>query len=441
MTDAASIRAAAAQAVLAVARDGRTLDDALAALPPITAGRPAVQSLAYGTVRWFPELEACLALLAARPPQRLDPQVRALALVGLFQLAHGETPPHAAVAETVEAARPLGVGRAAGFVNAVLRRFQRERAAILEAAHQETPARFAHPGWLVETLQRDWPGDYESILAAGNGQPPMWLRVNARRVERGSYAGRLADLGLETEICPFAPEALKLSRPVDVGQLPGFAAGEVSVQDAAAQLAAPLLDARPGMRVLDACAAPGGKTCHLLERVPGLGAMVALDIDATRNGRVRENLCRLGLEAEVITGDAREPAGWWDRRPFDRILLDAPCSGTGVIRRHPDIKLLRQPDDIAAFAAAQRRLLDSLWTLLRPDGRLLYATCSVLNEENTGVIQGFLRDTPGAAEVTESARLFLPALPPAAGPGPGFVLLSGAADTDGFYYACVEKRA
>jgi len=441
-TTAPLLRALASRAVLAVARDGRTLEDALRGAEPGDGQRPAVWSLAFGTIRWFFELEACLGRLVSRPTQDLDPQVRALALVGLYQLAHGETPEHAAVAETVEAARALGRPRAAGFVNAVLRRFQRERAAILESVRREPSARFAHPAWLIDALKRDWPDGCEALLDAANGHPPMWLRVNLRRGDVVRYAARLREeAGLEAQRCAFAPEALRLSRPVDVTRLPGFAEGEVSVQDAAAQLAAHLLDARPGSRVLDACAAPGGKACHLLERTPSLGRLVALDIDEGRNRRVRENLDRLGLEAEVVTGDACEPSGWWDGQPFDRILLDAPCSGTGVIRRHPDIKLLRQPGDIPAFAARQGRLLGSLWKLLAPGGRLLYATCSVLRAENAAVIDAFLRDVPQAAEVTESARLFLPGQPPATGAGPGLALPTGAADMDGFYYACLEKRA
>lgn len=434
-------RAAAAQAVLAVARDGRTLEDALAAadLPPEL--RPTVQSLAFGTVRWFHELDACLALLAGRPPDRLDPEVRALALVGLHQLAHGSTPAHAAVAETVEAVRVLRRPRAAGLVNALLRRFLREREPVLAAVRRGPAARYAHPVWLVEALAGDWPQDFESILAAGNAQPPLWLRVNARHGDTAAYQRRLAEAGLGSGACPFAPEALKLDRPVEVSRLPGFAAGDVSVQDAAAQLAARLLGAGPGMRVLDACAAPGGKTCHLLELVPGLAEVVALDVDPQRVARIRQNLERLGLEARVLTGDACEPLAWWDGRPFQRILVDAPCSGSGVIRRHPDIKLLRQPGDIPAFAGRQRRLLESAWTLLAPGGRLVYATCSVLKAENSGVISAFLDDFREAAEVTESVRLFLPAQPPATGPGPGLALLTGAADTDGFYYACIEKRA
>ena len=437
----AALRAAAARIVLAVARDGRTLEDALAAARLPDGDRPAVQSLAYGTVRWFTELEACLALLSSRPPAELDPLLRALLLVGLYQQAHGDTPPHAAVAETVEAARALQKPRAAGLVNAVLRRFQRERQGILARAHEDRAARLAHPAWLVEAFCEDWPEDGEALLAAGNAQPPMWLRVNARRGDVTGYARRLEEAGLEAQACPFAPEALRLVRPMDVSRLPGFGAGDVSVQDAAAQLAARLLGAAPGMRVLDACAAPGGKACHLLELHRDLAGLVALDVDEARNGRVRENLTRLGLTADVITADASAPGTWWDGRAFERVLLDAPCSGTGVIRRHPDIKLLRRPADVAAFAARQRGLLEALWTVLAPGGWLLYATCSLLTAENAGVVAAFLRDTPGAAEVTESARLFLPAQPPARAPGPGLALPTGAADMDGFYYACIEKRA
>jgi 16S rRNA (cytosine967-C5)-methyltransferase len=427
--------------VLAVARDGRSLEDALAAARLGQGDRPAVQSLAWGTVRWIPELEACLRLLSSRPPEELDPALRALLLVGLYQLAHGETPPHAAVAETVEATRALQRPRAAGFVNAVLRRFQRERQEILDLAHREPEARFAHPAWLVDAFCRDWPDDCEAMLAAGNRQPPMWLRVNVRRTGAAAYVRRLGEAGLEAQACDFAPEALRLARPVDVTRLPGFAEGDVSVQDAAAQLAARLLGAGPGMRVLDACAAPGGKACHLLELHPDLGGLVAMDVDEARNRLVRDNLARGGLEAAVVTADATEPAAWWDGRPFDRVLLDAPCSGTGVIRRHPDIKLLRRPGDVAAFATRQRELLDALWTVLAPGGRLLYATCSVLEAENAGVVEPFLRDTPGAVDVTESARLFLPAQPPARAPGTGMALPTGGADTDGFYYACLERRA
>jgi 16S rRNA (cytosine967-C5)-methyltransferase len=441
MDNAPWARALAARVLLAVARDGRRLEDALAgaaAPPPMKA---TVQSLSFGTVRWFHQLEACLAGLSGRPLDRLDPEVRALALVGLYQLAHGETPPHAAVAETVEASRVLGRPKAAGFVNAILRRFLRERDAVLASVQRDPAAWHSHPAWMVTAFEHDWPEHFRAMLAADNEHPPMWLRVNVAQTTVAGYRAELARAGLESETCDFAPEALRLAHPVEVGRLPGFADGLVSVQDAAAQLAARLLGAGPGMRVLDACAAPGGKTCHLLELESCLGEMLALDVEASRAARITDNLARLGLAATVLTGDACTPAQWWDGRPFDRILLDAPCTGTGVIRRHPDIKLLRQPADVAQCVDRQRRLLVSTWPMLAPGGRLVYATCSVLKAENAAQVAGFLAANPGAADVTESARLFWPVQPPVVGPGPGVALLTGVADTDGFYYACIEKRA
>jgi len=407
---------------------------------PERAQRPAIQSLAFGTVRWYFELDACLTLMLDRPDAALVPEIRALALVGLFQLAHGATPAHAAVAETVEATRVLGRPRAAGFVNALLRRFQREGAAIMSKAHERPQARHAHPAWLLDALARDWPDLWPVMVAAGNAEPPMWLRVNHRQGSRDEYRARLAEAGMAAESSAFAPEALRLSEPVNVGELPGFAQGAVSVQDAAAQLAPYWLAADRGMRVLDACAAPGGKTCHILELEPGIAELVSLDVDPARCARIADNLSRLRLAAKIVVGDAAN-AAWWDGRPFDRILLDVPCSGTGVIRRHPDIKLLRRPDDIPRFAATQLALLRSVYALLAPGGRLLYASCSVLHAENAAVVGEFLAAEPTALDATESARLLLPGVAPAPGPGPGCALPCGAADADGFYYACLEKRA
>jgi 16S rRNA (cytosine967-C5)-methyltransferase len=403
--------------------------------------RPATQSIAFGTVRWHFELDACLALLLDRPGSPLDPEIRALLLTGLYQLLHGATPAHAAVSETVEAARALGRPRAAGLVNAVLRRFLRERDAVLQAAHAKREARHAHPAWMLDAFARDWPDRWESIAAAGNAEPPMWLRVNARRAARDAYRARLADAGLAAEACAFAPEALRLGEPADVNALPGFADGDVSVQDAAAQLAPRFLDAKPGMRVLDACAAPGGKACHLLELEPALAGLVALDVDPARAARIESNLARLGLAARVVVGDAASPVAWWDGTPFERVLLDVPCSGTGVIRRHPDIKLLRRAGDVPRFAAQQAALLAACWRLLAPAGRLVYSSCSVLAAENAAVVGAFLDAEPRAVDVTDSARLSLPGALPWQVAGPGCALASGAADADGFYYACLEKRA
>ena len=403
--------------------------------------RPATQSIAFGTVRWYFELEACLTRLLDRPGGRQDPELHSLLLVGLYQLLHGATPEHAAVSETVEAARALGRQRAAGLVNAILRRFQRERGTILAAAHQDLAARFAHPPWMLDAFARDWPDRWESIAASGNRAPPMWLRVNARRGTRDAYRARLAAAGLAADACDFAPEALRLAEPTDVNALPGFADGDVSVQDAAAQLAPRFLGAAAGMRVLDACAAPGGKACHLAELEPGLAELVALDVDSGRAARIESNLARLGLAARVVVADVARTDDWWDGRPFERILLDVPCSGSGVIRRHPDIKLLRRSADVARFATQQSALLAACWGLLAPGGRLVYASCSVFVAENAAVVARFLAGEPQAEEVTESARLSVPGALPWQVAGPGCALASGAADADGFYYACLEKRA
>jgi 16S rRNA (cytosine967-C5)-methyltransferase len=427
--------------VAEVATRGRRLEDAIAEATQGGVPRPATQSIAFGTVRWYFELDACLARLLVRPGGRQDPELRSLLLVGLYQLLHGATPEHAAVSETVEAVRALGRPRAAGLVNAILRRFQRERAAILAAAHQDRAARLAHPAWMLDAFARDWPDRWESIAAAGNAAPPMWLRVNARRGTRDAYRARLAEAGFAAEASDFAPEALRIGEPVDVHALPGFADGEVSVQDAAAQLAPRFLGATAGMRVLDACAAPGGKACHLAELEPGLAELVALDVDAGRATRIESNLARLGLAARVVVADAAIPAAWWDGRPFERILLDVPCSGSGVIRRHPDIKLLRRAADVARFATQQSALLAACWGLLAPGGRLVYASCSVFAAENAAVVGRLLAGERQAVDVTESARLSLPGALPWQVAGPGCALASGAADADGFYYACLEKRA
>ena len=302
-------------------------------------------------------------------------------------------------------------------------------------------ARLAHPEWMLDAIERDWGDRTESIAAAGNCEPPMWLRVNARRVTRDGYLARLEAAGQPAEACEFAPEAIRLVTPADVNSLPGFADGDASVQDAAAQLAARFLAASPGMRVLDACAAPGGKACHALELEPGIAELVALDIDAGRAVASRRIL-RGSASTRVSSSAMRcNPAAWWDGRPFERILLDVPCSGTGVIRRHPDIKLLRRADDIRRFAAQQAALLRSCYGLLATGGRLVYASCSIFQAENAAVVRAFLAEEPMAVDVTESARLLLPGALPWQVAGPGCALASGAADADGFYYACLEKRA
>jgi 16S rRNA (cytosine967-C5)-methyltransferase len=287
-------------------------------------------------------------------------------------------------------------------------------------------------------LRRDRPGTFEAILEADNAHPPMWLRVNRMRTDPATYAAELEAAGRRVTRHAYAPDALLVEPPTDVHSLPGFAEGMASVQDAAAQLAVDLLRPQSGERVLDACAAPGGKTCHLLERVGGQAQVTALDVSEARLGRVRENLGRLGLEARVMAGDVTRPQAWWDGRLFDRILLDVPCSATGVIRRHPDIKVLRQPRDIPALAHRQADMLAAAWGLLRPGGTLLYTSCSVLRAEDEGVIEGFLASAGDAADLTPGLTGDWPDRPT---PGPGYLVQSGEADMDGFYYACLGKAS
>ncbi len=434
MSTAAEVRALAARIVAEVADRGRSLD---AVLEPYKGRETGLlRVLATGTVRWHVRLEAFLARLSVRPASELVPELRSLALVGLFQLLYTDIAPHAAVAETVEATRLLGHRRAVGFVNAILRRCQRERAVIAEEVDRDTALRTAHPRWLVDALGDDWGEELETLLAANNEHPPMWLRVNRRRLTTDAYISRLADVGMDAVRHRFAPEAVRLAAPVAVDQLPGFANGDVSVQDAAAQLAAHLLEPRAGQRVLDACAAPGGKACHLLELCPGLDELVALDLSASRLARVQQNLERLELKAHLVTGDAAVPSEWDDGRGFDRILLDAPCSATGVIRRHPDIKLLRREADLESLCRKQRGMLDATWNLLRPGGRLLYATCSVLRRENARIVADFLAAQPDTVDVTAAATSALGLSPKV---GPGYGLRTGETGADGFYYACLQK--
>lgn len=426
------VRAQAARAVAAVLA-GRSLSDAL---PPLLAFLPErdrglAQELAFGVLREFEPL-AFLAdgLVKSRPKPA---EVFALLLVGLYQLLHTRVPEHAVVHATVEAARLLKAQRLGGLVNGVLRTFMREREARLARLEQADPAtRHALPGWLWTRLGRDWPGQEEGIANALRQRPPMTLRVRAAKDGRAAALARLAEAGLAAEPTRHAPFGVRLAQPQPIERLPGFASGEVSVQDEAAQLCAGVVELRPGMRVLDACAAPGGKTLALLEREPGL-AMLALDADATRLVRVTENLARAGLVAKVRAADAGEPDGWWDGRPFDLILLDAPCSATGVIRRHPDIKRLRREADIAALARQQDRLLDALWPLLAPGGRMLYMTCSILREENDARIDAFFQRRAGIREVPIRAEWGHP-LPH------GRQILPGEEGMDGFYY-CLLARA
>ena len=433
----ARLRADAARIVAEVLEQGRSLDDLLAADPDEGSARGLKRSLCYGTLRWHFRLAAVLNALAARPSEQLDPRLRALLEVGLYQLMSGETAPHAAVSETVSAARALGFDKAAGFVNAVLRRFQREQPSLLHAVDRDLSLRTAHPRWFVDALRRDRGDATPAVLDANNAHPPLWVRTNRLRTSIEEAKIALETAGFTATRHPWANDALQVEPPTDVRSLPGFAEGRLSVQDAAAQLAVDLLDPAAGERILDACAAPGGKTCHVLERTGGAVELTALDVSAPRIERVRENLSRLGLEASIRVADVAAVQDWWDGRPFDRVLLDVPCSATGVIRRHPDIKVLRRAADIPALARRQGQLLEAAWRVVRPGGRLLYTSCSVLTAENERVVERFLAGTHGARDLTPALTADWPARP--AGSGPGYQVLSGESGMDGFYYACLAK--
>ncbi|MBP7417573.1 MAG: 16S rRNA (cytosine(967)-C(5))-methyltransferase RsmB [Xanthomonadales bacterium] len=438
MSESGDARVEAARAITRVLRDGAALDaqwpaaDARLADP---RDRGLARAIAYAALRGIHRYEALLAQLLQKPLPPREAEVHALLVCGLAQLEQAITPGYAAVSGSVAAARALGRPKHAALVNALLRRYQRERDALERALPDTAAVRYNHPAWLVAALRAAWPDAWEAVLAAGNAPAPLWLRVNRRRASIEEYAATLAASGLAPTRHPLLPDGLCLAPAPDLATLPGLAEGHISVQDGAAQLAVELLALAPGLRVLDACAAPGGKSAHLLEREPALAMLLALDDKPARVARVRETLARLGLAAEVREGDATAPAGWWDGKPWDRILVDAPCSGTGVIRRHPDIRLLRRADDLAGLTALQDRLLDALWPLLAPGGRLVYATCSVLPAENDERIAAFLARTPAAVAVDAVPQGF--GRPCAH----GRQNLSGVDGMDGFYYAVLAHRA
>ncbi|AZP70127.1 16S rRNA (cytosine(967)-C(5))-methyltransferase RsmB [Pseudomonas poae] len=429
-------RLAAAKALAAVLNGKASLNSSLPTQLDKVEDRDRgfTQDLAFGTARWQPRLSALAAKLLQKPFKAADADVEALLLVGLYQLLYTRVPAHAAIGETVGCADKLKKPWAKALLNAVLRRAQRESEALLAELEHDPVVRTAHPRWLQKSLKAFWPEQWEAICAANNAHPPMILRVNRRHHSRDAYLQLLTDAGINATPCVYSVDGIVLEAATDVRSLPGFAEGWISVQDEAAQLAADLLDLAPGQRVLDACCAPGGKTCHILEVEKDLAGVVAVDLEAKRLVRVRENLARLGLSAELIAADGRDTATWWDGKPFQRILLDAPCSATGVIRRHPDIKLTRQPDDIAALAVLQGELLDAMWPTLEVGGILLYATCSTLPTENTEVIEAFLARTSGARELdlATAAGIKQPH---------GRQLLAQEGGHDGFYYAKLIKIA
>ncbi|MDH4234648.1 MAG: 16S rRNA (cytosine(967)-C(5))-methyltransferase RsmB [Gallionella sp.] len=420
-----NIQLAASQIVQQVLVDGRNLNQVLdeslrkkAVWTP--AQRAALQDLSYGTLRYYGQLRALLGLLLHKP--MLDQRIYYVLLVALYQLQYSKAAQHAVVDHAVRSAQLLNA-KVSGLVNAILRNFLRSRDILLEQAALSAEGKFSYPQWWIDELQAQYGERYAAILAAGNQHPPMTLRVNQLRCTTADYQAQLEKHNLPARL--IEPDALQLDKPVPVDKLPGFFAGLVSVQDAGAQYAAPLLDVHDEMRVLDACAAPGGKTAHILEIAAV--QMVAMDKDEKRLQRVEENLRRLGLSAQLVCGDAAEPEKWWDGKAFQRILADVPCSASGVVRRHPDIKWLRRSTDIAGFAAQQLDILRALWRLLAQDGKLLYVTCSVFRQENEQVIAAFLAQQPDAQRL----QIVLPEN------GNGQLLPDDR--HDGFFYALLQK--
>ena len=425
-------RLVAARVLSRVLQDGQSLTAALDnAFSSMESGkdRAFIQALCFGVCRQYHRLDFILSQLLDKPLK--DADVKSLALVGLYQLNFMRVKPHAAVSETVLAARKKPWAKS--LLNAVLRTYLREQEGLEHKADKSPVAALSHPDWLLRQIEQDWPEQAPAILQQNNQQPPMALRVNLAKISRESYLQLLAEQEITAETVSFCPSSIKLEKPVPVDLLPGFADGFVSVQDTAAQLAAGLLDLQPGQRVLDVCAAPGGKAAHILESQTQLEELVAVDIDESRMQRVSENLQRLTLQAKLVVGDAANPQSWWDGKPFDRILLDAPCSALGVIRRHPDIKLLRRAEDIGQLQALQKAILQAVWPLLAPGGIMVYATCSILKQENEDQVRAFLVEYPDAVELPIDADWGT------AGTC-GRQILTGESAMDGFYYACLIKK-
>ena len=413
-------RAQAALVIQQVLDQGQSLSAVLPAAQEKVAprDRALLQELCYGTLRWLPRLDAAVGEMMDKPLKNKSRIFHYLILVGLYQLIYTRIPAHAAVAETVNAVKLLKGTSLRGLINGVLRNFQRSAEVILLRIDRVPSIRLGHPEWLTKRLRQAYPEDWEFIMEANNQRPPMWIRNNSQRQSREQMLARMAEVGINAVAGEEGEDCILLERPCDVTKLPGFETGDCSVQDGAAQQAARLLDPQPGDWVLDACAAPGGKSGHLLELADI--QLTALDIDATRLERVAENLARLQLTATLAAADAAKPDSWWDGVPFDRILADVPCSASGVVRRNPDIKWLRRPDDFAALGQQQAAMVDALWPLLAKGGKLLYATCSIMPEENQQQLDAFLQRHP-------DARLA------------GSEQLLPSADHDGFYYALLEK--
>lgn len=429
-----NLRAVACRALVPVINQRSSMDASLANKEDSVDenDRPLLRELCYGTCRYYHALTFWLGDLMAKPLKDKDVDVQSLLLLGLYQLAFMRVPDHAAINETVHAVKALKKPWAGKLVNAVLRNFQRQRAEILKRSRQQL-ARQSHPQWLAKSIDEAWPDLSREIFTANNSSAPMTLRVNLLRGSREDYLSALQAQGIVARACEYSRSGITLEAPVDVKRLPAFSLGACSVQDEAAQLSATLLDVKSGYRVLDACCAPGGKTCHIAETCIDLSALVAIDCEEERLPRVRENLARLKLKATLVHAEAQKLDSWWDGVFFDRILLDAPCSATGVIRRHPDIKLLRRQEDIAALTNLQQTLMQNLWNTLAPGGVMVYATCSVLPEENEKQVEQFVQIQADAIHLPIDASWGV------ARPH-GRQLFPSAGGHDGFYYARIQKR-
>jgi 16S rRNA (cytosine967-C5)-methyltransferase len=412
---------------------GRNLESALQSVADRLPEkeRALTAEISYGVCRWYFQLDALLNLLLDKPLKSSQRVIHALMLAGLYQLLHTRIPAHAAVSETVAANRKLGKGWAQSLTNAVLRRFLREQQSLLQQLNTNDAAMLAMPQWLLQRLQQAWPGQWRRIAESYLQRPPMTLRANCRKTSVETAIAELAAAGVNAHAFAEIDSALMLEKAAAVELLPGFSSGYLSVQDAGAQFAAQLLDAQPGDEVLDACAAPGGKTTHILERQPD-ACVTAMDVDAVRLQRIEENLQRLGQQARLIAADVSQHHGKWRDCSYERILLDVPCSAIGVIRRHPDIKLLRKAEDVDSLAGRQQQILESVWPLLKSGGVLLYATCSLLPEENQQQMEAFLARHEDAKEQAI-------ALAVGRKQSIGWQILPGESHMDGFYYALLGK--
>lgn len=423
-----NVRAAAAKVIFQVVDQGQSLSNVLPVAQQQVKPRDQalLQEICYGVLRVLPRLESITNELMEKPLKGKQRVFHHLILVGLYQLSFMRIPAHAAVAETVDGTKELKGPRLRGLINAILRSYQRDQEALDAKATSHDAGKYGHPSWLLKLLKSAYPEQWQTIVEANNTKAPMWLRVNRQHHDRDGYQALLNNENIETTLHPSTPDALKLGSACDVQKLPGFDQGWVSVQDAAAQLSVEYLQPKAGELILDCCAAPGGKTAHILERTTDAN-VVAIDCDDHRLTRVHENLQRLNLQATVVCGDARAPQEWWQGEQFDRILLDAPCSATGVIRRHPDIKWLRRANDIDALVELQSEIFDAMWKQLKSGGTMVYATCSITPQENKDQVSAFLKRTADATLVGSDLN------------NPGRQILPGEDDMDGFYYAVLEK--